>query len=183
MARTNWKKFRSVALPVLAFVVLALVALTAVLIALPGGGADEGVADSSRGGPQWEKGVTAGDVGRQLGVEVPEGARQRRAGLQVNPQEDVLLLSFQLPRDELGPFVEKLALEDPLKKLEPIDAEKPSAAPFGHLKLPEPETLDQVRKGSVCPPCAGNKKSRVQSLEIFTQPLGKERVRVYLRGL
>ena len=191
MAGTEWKKFPSAALPVLAFVVLALAAPATVLNSLPGrngGGsavADERVGEPSRFGPEWKKGATADDVSRAMGLEIPDGAERRRAAWQENPREDILLLSFQLPSGQLPPFVAKLDLETPLAETGPDSAKTSgmeSAAPFGHLELPEPETVKGVRKGSSCPPCTGNKKARVQYWEIFTQPLEKERVRVYLRA-
>ncbi|GAA2635881.1 hypothetical protein GCM10009863_60490 [Streptomyces axinellae] len=175
----------------LAFAVLALAAPTAVLGSLPGhnnGGsavADERVGGPSRFGPEWKKDVTAHDVSREMGLEIPDGAERRRAAWQENPREDILLLSFQLPSRQLPPFAEKLDLETPLAEPGPDsapDSGTGAAAPFGHLGLPEPETVKGVRKGSSCPPCTGNKKARVGYWEIFTQPLEKERARVYLRA-
>ncbi|WP_190219130.1 hypothetical protein [Streptomyces griseosporeus] len=117
-----------------------------------------------------------------MGVPVPAAATARKGARQVGFQDDVLLLAFVLPDRDVNGFIAALAPQDPLVHRERAVADPAGfhpTTPFGHLGLPEPETLDGVLAGPVCAPCAG----KLDELEVVVAPLGGGRSRVYLRGV
>lgn len=156
----------------------AALTLTAALTAC-GGGPDDGT--RSEPVPHWEQGVGFAEVAEELKVSVPPIATDRKGARQAGFQDDVLLLAFVLPDTGVPGFVGELAPQDPLvrrKRAVADPADYRPTTPFGHLGLPEPETLDGVLAGPVCAPCAGD----LDELEIVVAPLGGGRSRVYLRG-
>ncbi|MEV5434806.1 hypothetical protein AB0K80_02055 [Streptomyces sp. NPDC052682] len=131
--------------------------------------------------PYWVKGVGFTRVAQDLGVTVPRTATQRLGARQKGFQDDVLLLAFVLPAGEVDGFVDGLDPEH-----QPVHRKRAAApagyeptAPFAHLGLAEPETLDGVTAGQVCAPCDGE----LDSLDITVAPAGKDRSRIYLRGI
>jgi hypothetical protein len=132
--------------------------------------------------PYWEKGVGFTQVAEQLGVTVPETATEGKGARQKGFQDDVLLLAFVLPDSAVDGFVDGLEPENELiqrKKAVASATDLEPTAPFAHLGLPEPETLDGVTAGPVCTPCAGE----LNSLEITVAPLGGGSSRIYLLGV
>ncbi|MEV5337453.1 hypothetical protein AB0K93_03070 [Streptomyces sp. NPDC052676] len=127
------------------------------------------------------KGVGFARVAEDLGVSVPRAATERVGARQKGFQDDVLLLAFVLPAGEVDRFVDGLAPENELIRREKAAAPAgyEPTAPFAHLGLAEPETLDGVTTGPVCAPCAG----QLDSLDITVAPVGKDRSRIYLRGI
>jgi hypothetical protein len=154
--------------------------LAAAVLAGCGGGADAGSRTDTV--PYWEKGVGFTQVAEQLGVTVPQSAMERKGARQKGFQDDALLLAFVLPKGEVDGFVDTLAPENELvhrkKAVASATAYEPTT-PFAHLGLPEPETLDDVRTGTVCMPCAGE----LNELEIVVAPLENDRSRIYLLGV
>ncbi|MBM4824575.1 MULTISPECIES: hypothetical protein [Streptomyces] len=153
--------------------------LTATLVAC--GSGERGDTRAGRV-PYWVEGVGFAHVAEESGIDVPAAASERRGARQVGFQGDVLLLAFVLPDRDVNGFIAALAPQDPLVHRERAVADPAGfhpTTPFGHLGLPEPETLDGVLAGPVCAPCAG----KLDELEVVVAPLGGGRSRVYLRGV
>jgi hypothetical protein len=131
--------------------------------------------------PYWVKGAGFTRVAADLGVTVPRAATERVGARQKGFQDDVLLLAFVLPAGEVDGFVDGLAPENELVQRQKAAASAgyEPTAPFAHLGLAEPETLDDVTTGPVCAPCAGE----LNSLDITVAPVGEGRSRIYLRGI
>ncbi|MFD7546324.1 hypothetical protein ACFV0R_08645 [Streptomyces sp. NPDC059578] len=113
----------------------------------------------------------AGDDDRATGA---------KGAVQINPREDIYLLSF-ITRDKQAEDIAK-----DLRSEKPVRARKQDVVPedelFGHLGLAEPQTLPGTRWAGVCPPCVGDhRRKRVQWIETYLQPLKEgDRTRVYL---
>ncbi|MEU6679180.1 hypothetical protein [Streptomyces sp. NPDC046925] len=129
----------------------------------------------------WDRDAGADEASAFMGVAVPEGAAQLRGAVQVNPQEDVYLLSFVTGEKGAEGVAEALHSEEPLRAR---TAEAvPKAELFGHLGLAEPQTLEGARWAGVCPPCVKDEhRKKVQWIEIHVQALGSDRARVYLQA-
>ncbi|MEV8462625.1 MULTISPECIES: hypothetical protein [Streptomyces] len=161
----------------------ALAALAAVLLLAScfGSGGDGRQGSERSAGQGWKKDAGAAEVAAFMGVTVPEGATRTKGAVQVNPQEDVYLLSFVTTEKN----AEGIAAD--LHAREPLRARKKDFAPegerFGHLGLPEPQTLAGTRWAGVCPPCVDDtRRTRVQWIEIYVQSLQPDRARVYLQA-
>ncbi|MFD7284779.1 hypothetical protein [Streptomyces sp. NPDC059863] len=130
--------------------------------------------------PNWAGDATPASVSKQLGVEIPATATDRRAAYQNGFQDDGLLLAFSLSTSEVDAFVTGLAPQGELTRREkPLRKSVKPTTPFSHLGLAEPETLPDVREGQICAPCEG----RLNSLQIAVHPLDERASRVYLRGV
>ncbi|MFK4067505.1 hypothetical protein [Streptomyces sp. NPDC029674] len=129
----------------------------------------------------WDAKAGAADTAAFMKVTVPEGATGVVGAVQVNPREDVYVLSFVTGERDAEGIAESLRSEGPL------EARKNDAAPeaelFGYLGLAEPQTLSGTRWAGVCPPCVGDdRRGRVQWIEVYVQSLGGGRARVYLEA-
>ncbi|MFI6058536.1 hypothetical protein [Streptomyces sp. NPDC051286] len=129
----------------------------------------------------WDKKAGATEASAFMNVAVPEGATQAKGAVQVNPQEDIYLLSFVTSEKNAEDIAEDLHSEVPLK------AQKKDFAPegerFGHLGLPEPQTLKGVRSTGVCPPCVkDDRRKKVQWIDIYVQAFKADQARVYLQA-
>lgn len=102
----------------------------------------------------WAENATPEWVARTMGVQVPETATDRRAGLHSNGQCDVALLAFTVTTPEADRLVRPLRSEGSEMALN-RHPEKPGYTRvdgFTHLGLPEPETfVEGMRTGSICP--------------------------------
>ncbi|SMF15456.1 hypothetical protein SAMN02745830_01904 [Streptomyces sp. Amel2xC10] len=116
-----------------------------------------------------------------MNVVVPEGATEAKGAVQVNPREDVYLLSFVTSEENAEDLAEDLRSEKPLEDRKVDFA--PQGERFGHLGLPEPETVDGARWVGVCPPCVGDeRRSKMQWIEVYVQAVAQGRARVYLQA-
>lgn len=114
-------------------------------------------------------------------VAVPESATEVKGAVQINPQEDVYLLSFVTDEKTAVGVAEDLRPETPLHTRKQ-DLPSPTEL-FGHLGLTEPQSEQGVRWAGACPPCIGDsRRSEVQWIEIHVLELGAHRTRVYLRA-
>ncbi|ULR54653.1 hypothetical protein [Streptomyces deccanensis] len=155
-------------------------ALTACSATAESGAAESGAADRTGGVPEWDDKATPTTVSRQLNIDLPPKATDKRAARQNGFQDDGLLLVFTLPTSGVDAFVEQLGPERELRlRDEPRESVAKPMTPFSHLGLPEPESLPDVREGQVCAPCAGD----VNSLTIAVHRLDGSESRVYLRAV
>ncbi|MFF8483998.1 hypothetical protein ACGFZG_01615 [Streptomyces antibioticus] len=131
--------------------------------------------------PQWDETANAAEVSEFMKVAVPEGATEAKGAVQVNPREDVYLLSFVTSEENAEEIAKDLRSEEPLEDRKADFA--PQGERFGHLGLPEPETVEGARWVGVCPPCVGDKRrSKMQWIEVYVQTLDADRARVYLQA-
>ncbi|MER5988616.1 hypothetical protein [Streptomyces sp. NPDC001787] len=129
----------------------------------------------------WGKDVGAPEASAFMKVEVPEGAAEVKGAVQVNPQEDIYLLSFVTDEKTAVRMAEDLRPEQPLRTR---DHDLPPATElFGHLGLAEPQTEKSARWAGVCPPCVGDeRRSEVAWIEIHVLELDAEKTRVYMQA-
>ncbi|MFI1185075.1 hypothetical protein [Streptomyces californicus] len=102
----------------------------------------------------WEDGATPAWMSGRLGIRIPEGASDRRAGYKVGQRFDTGLLSFVLPSEEAEAYTGRLIEKGTVMSgnRHPEEKDFRPAAAFGHLGLPEPETFVQgLRMTSLCP--------------------------------
>ncbi|MEW2485889.1 hypothetical protein [Streptomyces sp. NPDC048411] len=157
-------------------------ALATVLLLASCSGSDMNNRRASEGRDwHWDKKAGATEASAFMNVAVPEGATQAKGAVQVNPQEDIYLLSFVTSEKNAEDIAEDLHSEVPLK------AQKKDFAPegerFGHLGLPEPQTLKGVRSTGVCPPCVkDDRRKKVQWIDIYVQAFKDDQARVYLQA-
>ncbi|MDF6022420.1 hypothetical protein [Streptomyces sp. JH34] len=131
--------------------------------------------------PHWEKGTGAPEAATFMKVAVPESATEVKGAVQINPQEDIHLLSFVTDERTAVRIGEDLRSEEPLRTRN--QATPSPSELFGHLGLTEPGSEKGVRWAGVCPPCVGdNRRSKVQWIEIHVVVLGADRTRVYLQA-
>lgn len=162
--------------------VLAAAVAVALLVTSCSGSGGDGRQGPERSASQgWDEGAGAAEVAAFMRVTVPADATQTKGAVQVNPQEDVYLLSFVTTEKNAEDIAADLHAPEPLKARKKDFA--PEGERFGHLGLPEPQTLTGVRWAGVCPPCADDaRRARVQWIEIYVQSLAPDRARVYLQA-
>jgi hypothetical protein len=122
-----------------------------------------------------------------LGIRIPEGASDRRAGYKVGQLFDTGLLSFVLPSEEAETYTGRLIEKDTvmIENRHPKEKGYRPAAAFGHLGLPEPETTVQgLRRTSLCPddlaPPEGTYLQRC--VDLFAHELEPGTTRIYVRS-
>ncbi|MGA5215450.1 hypothetical protein ACPCAE_05145 [Streptomyces cinereoruber] len=131
--------------------------------------------------PRWEQGVGAPEAADFMKVVVPAGAAEVNGAVQVNPQEDVYLLSFVTDAKKAVQIAEDLRSEKPLRT-KTVDL-PPDQELFGHLGLPEPQTLKGARWAGVCPPCVkDHRRGSVQWIDIYVYDMSDGKARVYLHA-
>ncbi|APE26526.1 MULTISPECIES: hypothetical protein [Streptomyces] len=131
--------------------------------------------------PYWELGVGAPEVADFMKVVVPAGATEVNGAVQANPQEDVYLLSFVTDANTAVQIAEDLRTEKPIRT-KAVDL-PPDEELFGHLGLPEPQTLKGARWAGVCPPCVkDHRRSSVQWIDVYVYDLAGGKARVYLHA-
>ncbi|MGW0856704.1 hypothetical protein [Streptomyces sp. NPDC002690] len=129
----------------------------------------------------WGEDMGAPEASAFMKVAVPESATEVKGAVQINPQEDVYLLSFVTDEKTAVGVAEDLRPETPLHTRKQ-DLPSPTEL-FGHLGLTEPQSEQGVRWAGACPPCIGDsRRSEVQWIEIHVLELGAHRTRVYLRA-
>ncbi|MGO4630212.1 hypothetical protein AB4225_04600 [Streptomyces sp. 2RAF24] len=131
--------------------------------------------------PYWEKGAGAPEAAAFMKVRVPAGATEVKGAVQANPREDVYILSFVT---EAG---EAVRIADDLRSEKPTQTKAADLPPdeevFGHLGLPEPQTLKGARWAGVCPPCVGDSRRRtVAWIDVYVYDLAGGAARVYLHA-
>ncbi|MEU8761724.1 hypothetical protein [Streptomyces sp. NPDC048659] len=131
--------------------------------------------------PYWEKGAGARQAADFMKVGVPAGAAEVKGAVQVNPREDVYLLSFVTDAATAVRVAEGLRSEKPIHT-KAVDV-PPSRELFGHLGLPEPQTLKGARWAGVCPPCVrDSRRGSVQWIDVYVYDLAGGKARVYLHA-
>ncbi|MEU6662365.1 hypothetical protein [Streptomyces sp. NPDC046821] len=158
------------------------VALAGVLLVGSCSGSDAGDRRVTEGRDwHWDKTAGVTEAAAFMNVAVPEGATQAKGAVQVNPQEDVYLLSFVTSGKNAEDIAHDLHSEHPLKARKKDFA--PEGERFGHFGLPEPQTLKSVRSAGVCPPCVKDaRRKNVQWIDIYVQAVGAGQARVYLQA-
>jgi len=157
-------------------------ALTTVLLLSACSGSptgDQRVTDGRTSG--WDKKAGPAEVSAFMHVTVPRDASGTKGAVQINPQDNVHLLSFETSEKNAEDIAKDLRSQDPLK------ARKVNFAPdgkrFSHLGLSEPQTLKGVRWAGVCPPCVkDDRRKKMQWIEIYVETLQADRTRVYLQA-
>ncbi|MFK0050119.1 hypothetical protein ACIQU4_39660 [Streptomyces sp. NPDC090741] len=133
----------------------------------------------------WEQNATPEWVAKTMGLQVPQTATDRRAGLHTNVQYDVALLAFTVPTAEADRFLQPLLREGTqmARNRHPEEPGYTRSDGFTHLGLPEPETLvEGMRITSVCPHDAKTHESGALRLctKIHTHEFQPGTTRVYL---
>ncbi|MHC5902329.1 hypothetical protein ACVNF4_00165 [Streptomyces sp. S6] len=130
---------------------------------------------------QWDKKAGAPEAASFMHVSVPDGATQVKGAVQLNPQEDVYILSFVTSRDTAKTLAKDLRSEEPLSTKGPFSSMPDDL--FEHLGLADPEKAGGVGWVGVCPPCVNDhRRAKVQWIEMFVEPLKSNRSRVYLQA-
>ncbi|MEV5444349.1 hypothetical protein AB0N23_17695 [Streptomyces sp. NPDC052644] len=135
----------------------------------------------------WEDGATPAWMSERIGIRIPETASDRRAGYKVGERYDTGLLSFVLRSDEAAAYTGRL-ISPGTTMIENFHPKKKGwrpAAAFGHLGLPEPETLVQgLRKTSLCPDDLETPEGQYlqRCIDLFTHEFKSGTTRVYIRS-
>ncbi|MEU1091087.1 hypothetical protein ACFYPN_32820 [Streptomyces sp. NPDC005576] len=129
----------------------------------------------------WGKGMGAPEASAFMKVAVPGNATEVKGAVQINPQEDIYLLSFVTDEKSAVGVAEDLRPEQPLRmRNQDVPA---STELFGHLGLAEPQSEKGARWAGVCPPCVGDsRRSKVQWIEIHVVELDAGTTRVYMQA-
>ncbi|MFB6838998.1 hypothetical protein [Streptomyces sp. NPDC056361] len=131
--------------------------------------------------PYWEQGAGAPEAADFMKIDVPPGATEVKGAVQANPQEDVYLLSFVTDSKQAVRIAEDLRPEKPIHTK--AVALPPDRELFGHLGLPEPQTLKGARWAGVCPPCVKDHRRRsVQWIDVYVYDTTGDKARVYLHA-
>ncbi|WP_432170708.1 hypothetical protein [Streptomyces sp. 1222.5] len=159
---------------------IAALAATLLLAACSGPDPDDpGVTDGRAS--HWDENAGAPEASAFMNVKAPRGATEVKGAVQINPQEDIYLLSFVTTEKNVERIAKDLLSDEPLK------AKKVDFAPdgelFKHLGLAEPQTVKGARSGGVCPSCVtDDRRKKVQWIDIYVQPLKGDQARVYLKA-
>ncbi|MFJ2219077.1 hypothetical protein ACIOFY_03385 [Streptomyces anulatus] len=130
---------------------------------------------------RWVKDLGASEASAFMQLEVPKNATEVKGAVQINPQEDIYLLSFVTDEKTAVEVAEDLRPEKPLR----VRNENPPSSTelFGHLGLAEPQSNKDVRWAGVCPPCVGDsRRTEIQWIEIHVLELAAGTTRVYLQA-
>lgn len=131
--------------------------------------------------PYWEQGAGAPEAADFMKVDVPAAATEVKGAVQANPQEDIYLLSFVTDAEKAVRIAKDLRSEKPIHT-KAVDL-PPDQELFGHLGLPEPQTLKGARWAGVCPPCVKDQRRRnVQWIDVYVYDMAGGRARVYLHA-
>ncbi|MFH9688075.1 hypothetical protein ACH4LE_17400 [Streptomyces sp. NPDC017413] len=175
--------------PVARAVALALLTCVAATIGVFARSADEVSSDLTDQEMTccWEDGASPAWMSDQLGIRVPEGASDRRAGYRTGQRYDTGLLSFVLPSEEAETYTGRLIEKDTvmIENTHPAEKGYRPAAAFGHLGLPEPETLVQgLRRTSLCPDDLMTPEGThlQRCVDLFAHELGAGTTRIYVRS-
>ncbi|MQS39318.1 hypothetical protein FFZ77_28175 [Streptomyces katsurahamanus] len=123
----------------------------------------------------------AAQVSDFMKVKVPKGATEVKGAVQVNPREDIYLLSFVTDEKQAVQVAEDLRSDAPLR-VRKHDVQ-PAGELFGHLGLAEPQILESARWAGVCPPCVKDeRRSEVAWIETYVHAQAQGKVRVYLQA-
>ncbi|MFH8615284.1 hypothetical protein ACH4E8_09445 [Streptomyces sp. NPDC017979] len=173
-------------------VVIALIALLCVgaALALVARGVDDASSEQAEREKNccWAEGATPEWLSGQVGIRIPEGASDRRAGYKTGQRYDTGLLTFVLPRDDAEGYLGRLVREGTrmVGNIEPKGKDYRPAAAFGRLGLPEPETFAEgVRRTTLCPDELDSPEGRYlqRCVDLFAHDLGTGAVRVYVRSV
>jgi hypothetical protein len=158
-----------------------LAALATVLLLVSCSGSDQDDRRVTEGRDwQWDEKAGASDASAFMNVAIPEGATQTKGAVQLDPQEDVYLLTFVTSEKTAEDIAKDLRPEEPLRvrKGDSSEGER-----FGHLGLPEPQTLKGARWAGVCPPCVNDdRRKKVQWIDIYVETLKADQARVCLQA-
>ncbi len=135
----------------------------------------------------WEDGATPAWLSGQLGIRIPEGASDRRAGYKVGQRYDTGLLSFVLPSGDPETYTGRLIEKDTamIENSHPKEKGYRPAAAFGHLGLPEPETLVRgLRRSSLCPDALASPEGKYlqRCVDLFAHEFTPGTTRIYVRS-
>ncbi|MEU5610156.1 hypothetical protein AB0H03_15705 [Streptomyces sparsogenes] len=135
----------------------------------------------------WKRGATPGWMSGTMGLRIPAGASDRRAGYKAGSRYDVGLLAFTLPSREADAYLSRLVPEDEemVANLHPERKGYEPMAPFGHLGLPEPETLVKgARRIDLCPDglTSPEGKRLRYCVDLFAHEFTPGSTRVYVRS-
>lgn len=132
--------------------------------------------------PYWEQGAGAPEAADFMKVDVPAAATEVKGAVQVNPQDDVYLLSsFVTDAEKAVQIAEDLRSEKPIRT-KAVDL-PPDQELFGHVGLPEPQKLKGARWAGVCPPCVKDYRRRgVQWIDVYVYDMTGGKARVYLHS-
>lgn len=176
-------------MPVAAVVALALLASVAATVGVVSCVAEDVSSDLTDQEMTccWEHGATPAWMSGQLGIRVPEGASDRRAGYKTGQRYDTGLLSFVLPSDEAERYTGRLIQSgtEMIGNSHPEEWDYRPAAAFGQLGLPEPETLVQgLRKISLCPDDLTTPEGTYlqRCVDLFAHELEPGTTRIYVRS-
>ncbi|MCF4135687.1 hypothetical protein L1856_00190 [Streptomyces sp. Tue 6430] len=98
---------------------------------------------------RWDENAGAPEASAFMNVTAPKGATEVKGAVQINPQEDIYLLSFVTSEKNAEGVAADLLPEEPLK-VKKVDF-APDGELFEHLGLAEPQTLEGARSAGVCP--------------------------------
>ncbi|WP_369199948.1 hypothetical protein [Streptomyces sp. PU-14G] len=142
----------------------------------------------------WKEGVTSASLSREVGLRIPEEAKDKRAAYKTGSRYDTALLAFTLPDTEARNYVDRLkpSGDTLLRNTHPKQKNYRPTAPFARLDLPEPETLTKgVRRISLCPdeaalPAESRNGPEGEHLrhcvDLYTHEFKPGTTRVYLRS-
>ncbi|MFJ6514744.1 hypothetical protein ACIQMO_14740 [Streptomyces sp. NPDC091406] len=135
----------------------------------------------------WEDGATPAWMSGQLGIRIPEGASDRRSGYKTGQRYDTGLLAFVLPSEDAERYTGRLIRSgtEMIGNAHPEEKGYRPAAAFGHLGLPEPETLVQgLRQTSLCPDdlASPEGKNLQRCVDLFTHEFTPGTTRIYVRS-
>ncbi|MFJ1593298.1 hypothetical protein ACIOD0_24100 [Kitasatospora albolonga] len=175
--------------PVAAVVALVLVGCVAAAIGVVSCAADDVSSDLADQEMTccWEDGATPAWMSGRLGIRVPEGASDHRAGYKVGQRYDTGLLSFVLPSEEAETYTGRLVEKDTvmIENSHPKEQGYRPAAAFGHLGLPEPETIVRnLRMTSLCPDDLASPEGTYlqRCIDLFAHEFTPGTTRIYIRS-
>ncbi|MFC0599372.1 hypothetical protein [Streptomyces palmae] len=135
----------------------------------------------------WRSGTTPEWMSKRMGVRIPSGASDARAGFQAGSRYDIGILSFTLPNPKADAYLTRLVPGDQemIGNDHPKEKADPSMGPFSHLGLPDPETLTKgLKKASFCPGGATTPEGKHlrYCVDIFAHTFTPGQQRLYFRS-
>lgn len=133
----------------------------------------------------WKSSATPDWVSKEIGVRIPAGATDRRAGYRIGERWDEAILTFSLSDSEARAYVARLMPEgrQMVPKLNPRKYDLPDS--FERLGLTDPEALEGVLKSSFCPDngidTVEGKRLRTCA-RFFTYAHAPDKTRIYVRA-
>ncbi|MEU9009050.1 hypothetical protein AB0D12_04530 [Streptomyces sp. NPDC048479] len=135
----------------------------------------------------WKDDVTPASISKKIGIRIPAGASDLRAGLKSSDMYDTAILAFVVPDKAADDYLSRMVQkgEKMIPNTQPTPAEQASDAPFTHLGVPEPKSLEKdLLLWGGCPETLESPESEHLNncIDLYAHKFKRGSTRIYVRS-